>query len=85
MSAAAKIIKAIYRHGMLEPKEPLAFAEGEELTVTITPSSALSEAERRELLRSAAGGWKDIVDEDLEKYLRDLRNLKTRPEVEPWQ
>lgn len=30
-------------YGILEPKEPLALEEGEELTITITPSSPLSE------------------------------------------
>ena len=85
MNTMIKTIKAIYRHGVLEPKEPLTLEEGEEITVTIAPSSPLSEAEKLELLRSTAGGWKDLVDDDLEEYLLELRKLKTRPEVEPWQ
>lgn len=84
MITTIKTVKAIYRHGVLELKEPLTLEEGEELTLTITPSSPLTEPEKLELLRSAAGGWKDIVGDDLEEYLRELRRLKTRPEVEPW-
>lgn len=85
MSTAIYKIRATYRHGKLEPEEPLGLTEGEKVTLVIEPSAPLSDTEKLELLRSAAGGWKDIVDEGLEEYLRDLRKLKTRPEVEPWQ
>lgn len=84
MSTTTKTIKAIYHTGMLKLNEPLDFKAGEEVIVTVAPSSSLSEAERRALLLSTAGGWKDIVDEDLEEYLYALRRVKTRPEVEPW-
>lgn len=37
MSTTAKRIRATYRRGRIEPQEPLALKEGEELTVVIEP------------------------------------------------
>lgn len=85
MSAATRTAKAMYHGGILELKESLALKEGEEVTVVAEVSPSLPETEKMESLRSAAGGWKDIVDEDIEDYLYALRRLRSRPEVESWQ
>ena len=92
MRTLTKTVRAIYHHGVLELREPLDVTEGEEVTVSVTPGSEmtlterreLSDTEKRELLLSVAGGWKDIVDENFEEELYEMRRLKTRPEVEPW-
>lgn len=77
-----KIIRAIYRNGLIEPLEEIDLADGVEITITLEEiSPSLSEAERRERFLSSAGSWKDIVDEEFLPQVYSQRNLHTRPEV----
>ena len=77
-----KIIRAIYRNGLIEPLEEIDLADGVEITITLEEiSPSLSAAERRERFLSSAGSWKDIVDEEFLPQVYRQRNLHTRPEV----
>ena len=78
-------IKAMYRNGVLEPKEPLVLSEGENVTVIIEPCSDISEEKKIRCFQAAAGSWKEITDQHLEDDIYRLRRLKTRPEIETWQ
>jgi hypothetical protein len=51
------------------------------ITIKTDATSHLSEEERRKRFLSAAGGWKDIVDEKFLDEIYRQRKLRTRPEV----
>ena len=71
-------IRARVKGGVLEPLEPLELAEGEEVTVTITPAPSKSSAD---WLTRTAGGWAGLVDaEKLKRDIYESRSLITRPE-----
>ncbi len=75
-----KSIKAKFSDGVIIPLEPLSFAEGEEIVVTLDVKPDLSPEERRKLTMSAAGGWKGNVDaEQLKKDIYASRKVNTRP------
>jgi len=76
-----KTIKARYHNGLIEPLENIDLTDGAEITVTIDAVSELSEEERQRRFRAAAGGWKDIVDENFLDEIYRQRDLRTRPEV----
>ena len=65
MRSGTTTMKAIYHKdkGVLELTEPLFLEEGSEVTVTIKSKSALTEKEKDERFRRAAGAWKSITDE----------------------
>lgn len=52
-----KTIKARCVNGALHPLEPIELHERREYLVTVDTAPPLSAAERRRLLRSAAGSW----------------------------
>ena len=76
-----KTIKARYHNGLIEPLEEVDLVDGAEITVTIDDVSALSVEEKRRRFRAAAGGWKNIVDENFLDEIYRQRDLRTRPEV----
>ena len=76
-----KTIKARYRNGVIEPLEEIDIAEDVEITVTIDVPASISEDERWKKFLSAAGGWKDIVDEGFLDEIYRQRSVRNRPEV----
>ena len=76
-----KTIKARYRNGVIEPLENIDIAEEAEITVTIDVPPFISEEERWKRFLSAAGGWKDIVDEGFLDEIYRQRSVRNRPEV----
>jgi predicted DNA-binding antitoxin AbrB/MazE fold protein len=76
-----KTIKARYRNGVIEPLEKIDIAEEAEITVTIDVQPFISEEERWKRFLSAAGGWKDIVDEGFLDEIYRQRSMRNRPEV----
>jgi len=76
-----KTIKARYRNGVIEPLEEIDIAEETEITVTIDVPASISEEERWKKFLSAAGGWKDIVDEGFLDEIYRQRSVRNRPEV----
>jgi predicted DNA-binding antitoxin AbrB/MazE fold protein len=76
-----KTIKARYRNGVIEPLEKIDIAEEAEITVTIDVPASMSEEERWKKFLSAAGGWKDIVDEGFLDEIYRQRSVRNRPEV----
>ena len=52
------VVKATYCNGTLVPELALDLQEGEEVTLTVESGPGLSFAERIEITKSAAGGWK---------------------------
>jgi len=71
-------IRARVKGGVLEPLEPLELAEGEEVTLTISPAPSES---RGDWLTRTAGGWAGLVDgERLKRDIYESRSLITRPE-----
>lgn len=74
----SETIRARVKGGVLEPLEPLAVAEGEEVTLTITLEPSKS---RTDWLSRTAGGWVGLVDgEKLKRDIDESRSLITRPE-----
>ena len=57
-------VKAVFSNGKLTPLEPIDLKEGEEVTVSIDDKPQLSDEERLESLRAAAGGWEGLHDPD---------------------
>jgi len=76
-----KTIKARYRNGVIEPLEKIDIAEEAEIIVTIDVPASMSEEERWKKFLSAAGGWKDIVDEGFLDEIYRQRSVRNRPEV----
>ena len=76
-----KTIKARYRNGVIEPMEALDIPDGTEINVTIDVATTLPEEEIRDRFLSAAGGWKDIIDDRFLEEIYRQRDLRTRPEV----
>jgi predicted DNA-binding antitoxin AbrB/MazE fold protein len=71
-------VRARVRGGVLEPLEPLLLADGEEVTLTITPAPSKA---RADWLTRTAGGWAGLVDgEKLKRDICERRSLITRPE-----
>ena len=71
-------IRARVKGGVLEPLEPLELAEGEEVTLTISPAPS---EPRGDWLTRTAGGWAGLVDgERLKVDIYASRSLITRPE-----
>ena len=64
-------IKAIFSNGKLTPLEPIDLKEGEEVTVSIDNDNTpqLSDEERLERFKAAAGGWEGLHDPDEFKRL----------------
>ena len=62
----AKLVKVRYRHGVLEPFEPLVLEEDTELTVII-PDTAAESADADPTV-ATAGAWGNLLDcEQFEK------------------
>jgi len=76
-----KTIKAKYRNGVIEPLEKIDIAEDAEITITIDVLPFISEEERWKKFLSAAGGWKDIVDDGFLDEIYRQRSVRNRPEV----
>jgi len=71
-------IRARVKGGVLEPLEPLELAEGEEVTLTISPAPS---EPRGDWLTRTAGGWAGLVDgEGLKRDIYESRSLIPRPE-----
>jgi len=68
----AKLVKVRYRHGVLEPFEPLVLAEDTELTVII-PDTAAESADADPTV-ATAGAWGNLLDcEHFEKEVYSQR------------
>ncbi len=74
-----KIVKAKYKNGVIEPMKSLEIPDDTEITITVNMPSVLSEEEKWNSFLSAAGSWKDIVDEDFLDEIYRQRELHTRP------
>ena len=57
-------IKAGYSNGKLTPLEHIDLKDGEEVTVSIDSKPQLSDEERLERFKAAAGGWEGLHDPD---------------------
>lgn len=72
-------IKARFTDGAIVPLEPLNIEEGTELSVAIDLTPRLTYAERLEITKSAAGGWKGLHDpEELKRTLYEARITGSR-------
>ena len=74
----SETIRARVKGGVLEPLEKVDLPEGKVVLVTVVEVSAGPDAEA---FRSAAGGWKGLVD--AEALIRNIyadRLVSTRPE-----
>lgn len=77
----AKLVKVRYRHGVLEPFEPLVLAEDTELTIII-PDTATESADTDPTV-ATAGSWGNLLDcEQFEKDVYFQRLTQDRAEVE---
>jgi len=76
-----KTIKARYRNGVIEPLEEIDIENETEILVTIDVPMTISEEEKWNRFLSAAGGWKDIVDEGFLDEIYRQRDVQNRPEV----
>jgi len=71
-------IRARVRGGVFEPLEKVDLPEGKEVLVTVI---AVSDGSDDDAFRSAAGGWKGLLD--AEALIRNIyadRLVSTRPE-----
>lgn len=72
-------IKARFTNGAIMPLEPLDIDEGAEFTVAINFEPRLTDSERLEITKSAAGGWKGYHDpEELKRTLYKARITGSR-------
>lgn len=79
-----KRIKARYTNGVLEPEEPLGLEEGVEVEVTVEEASSLTQEERLERMRSAAGSWRGNSDpEELKRMISEGRRIGSREPPNP--
>lgn len=76
-----RTIKARYRNGVIEPLEKIDIENETEILVTIDVPPAISKEEKWNRFLSAAGGWKDIVDEEFLNEIYRQRGVRNRPEV----
>jgi predicted DNA-binding antitoxin AbrB/MazE fold protein len=77
-------VKARYTNGVLEPEEPLGLEEGCEVEVTVEEASSLTQEERLERMRSAAGSWKGHSDpEELKRMISEGRRVGSREPPNP--
>ena len=69
-------VKATHSNGALMPLEPVDLKEGVEVTVTIDDKPQLSDAERLERFKAAAGGWEDSSEywENFKEYIYEARS-----------
>jgi hypothetical protein len=68
----AKLVKVRYRHGVLEPFEPLVLAEDMELTVII-PDTAAGSADADPTVATAGAGGNLLDCEQFEKEVYSQR------------
>ena len=80
--AGAGPLTGTIRGKIIELDEPPGLPDGQQVQVTVQPlAPKLSDEERRELLRRAAGGWENDDPEGLEQYLewnRQQRKVNRR-------
>lgn len=76
-----KVVKARYKNGVIEPIESLEIPDDTEITITVNIPSLLSKEERWNRFISAAGSWKDIVDEDFLHEIYRQREPHTRQAI----
>ena len=71
-----KKIKAKVVKGTLTPLEPIDLKEGDEVTVSIDDKPELSDEERLERFKAAAGGWEDNSEywENFKEYIYEARS-----------
>lgn len=82
MIVITKSIKAKYSHGVIEPLEKVDFAEGEEITITVSIQKKTHSRNFIEALKNTAGGWENLIDaESLKKNIYDNRQLSTRADI----
>ena len=77
-------LKAKYSNGTLLPEFALDLAEGEEVLLTVESEPNLSFAERIEVTKSSAGGWKGLHDpEEFKRTIYEARQRGSRAEPTP--
>ena len=77
-------IKARYSKGVIVPMEALDIEEGADLSITIDIRPPLSDEERINLTKSAAGSWKGSGDPgELKRTLYEarLRGSRVQPDA----
>ena len=74
-------VKARYSRGVIVPMEALDIEEGADLSITIDIRPPLSDEERIELTKSAAGSWKGSGDPaEMKRMLYEARLRGSRPQ-----
>ena len=78
MVKETKEIRARFSKGVIEPLEKVDLEEGKEIDVIIF---SISKGKRiLEVLRSTAGGWRNLIDaEELERNMYADRLISNRP------
>ena len=77
-------VRATYSNGAFTPEFALDFEEGEKVTLTVEPEPSLSFAERIEITRSSAGGWKGLhAPEEFKRAIAEARRKGSRAEPTP--
>ena len=77
-------VKARYSKGVIVPMEALDIEEGADLSITIDVRPPLSDQERIELTKSAAGSWEGSDDpSELKRMLYEarIRGSRAQPDV----
>ena len=73
----SRTIRARAKHGIFEPLEPVAVADGTEVTVTIPGEPS---PEDIDAFHRSAGGWRGTIDaEELIRNIYNDRLVSTRP------
>ena len=79
-----KRVRVRFSKGVFEPLEEIKLEEGTELSITFEEKYLRPLEERIKRAKSAAGGWKGLVDgEKLKKEIYEARRVGSRQEPDP--
>ena len=79
-----KRVRVRFSKGVFEPLEDVELEEGTELSIAYDEKYLLSIEERIKIAKSAAGGWKGLIDgEKLKKEIYDARRFGSSQEPDP--
>ena len=78
---ANRDIRVAYRGGRFVPLDPVEYAEGTTLTITVHEEPEGEACAREALIRESFGALKGLIDrEAFHEYLRESREMRARPE-----